>query len=110
MTSNWHRYDPTRHCLILALHVQPGARTSQIVGLHGDALKVKIAAPAVDNKANVALIEFLSVMLGVQKSMIAVRHGATSRRKVVEISGGPGLAAKLEALEKLPQKPTYSRR
>jgi uncharacterized protein (TIGR00251 family) len=98
VTSSWHRYDSARHCLILNVHVQPNARNSQFVGLHGDALKVKIAAPAVDNKANAALIEFLSVTLGVQKSVMAIRHGATGRRKVVEITGGPELAALLEKL------------
>lgn len=95
---DWRRYDPERRRLILTLHVQPGARNSQLVGLHGDALKVKIAAPAMDNKANAALIEFLSVTLGVQKSVIAIRHGAAGRRKVVEITGGPELCAKLDAL------------
>jgi len=68
------------------------------VGLHGGALKVKIAAPAVDNKANAELIEFLSKTLEVSKSAIAIRRGGTSRRKVVEIAGGPELPARLEAL------------
>jgi uncharacterized protein (TIGR00251 family) len=79
------------------LHVQPNARKNEIVGLHGDALKVKIAAPAADNKANTALIAFLSETLGVQKSAIAIRHGATGRRKVIEVAGGPELAKRLEA-------------
>ncbi|MDH3286444.1 MAG: DUF167 family protein [Betaproteobacteria bacterium] len=48
----WRHYDPERRRLILTMHVQPGARNNQLVGLHGDALKVKIAAPATDNKAN----------------------------------------------------------
>jgi len=96
---DWRRYDPARRRMIVTLHVQPGARHSQLVGPHGDALKVKIAAPAIDNKANAALVEFLSVTLGVQKSVVAIRHGTTGRRKVVEITGGPELAAKLEALE-----------
>jgi uncharacterized protein (TIGR00251 family) len=63
--------------------------------LHGDALKVRIAAPAVDNKANAALIEFLSETLGVSRSSITIRHGATSRRKVVEVTGGPELLTRL---------------
>jgi len=97
---DWRRYDPQQRRLVLTLHVQPGARNSQLVGLHGDALKVKVAAPAVDNQANAELVEFLSETLKVQKSAIAIRHGATGRRKVVEITGGPELVAKLEALEK----------
>ena len=80
------------------MHVQPNARKNEIVGLHGDALKVKIAAPAADNKANAALIAFLSETLGVQKSAIAIRHGATGRRKVIEVAGGLELAKRLEEL------------
>lgn len=95
---DWRRYEPERRRLILMVYVQPGAKNNQLVGLHGDALKVKIAAPAMDNKANAALIKFLSVTLGIQKSTIAIRRGATGRRKVVEITGGPELSAKLEAL------------
>ncbi len=84
--------------LTLRLHVQPAARKSEIVGRHGDALKVRVAAPASDNKANTALIELLSRALGISRSAIVIRHGATSRRKLVEITGGPELAARLEAL------------
>ena len=96
--STWCRYDNAARRLALTLHVQPNARRSGIVGLHGDALKVRIAAPAVDNRANAALVEFLSETLGVPKSAIAIRHGATGRRKSVEITGGPELAARLERI------------
>ena len=95
---DWRRYDPERRCLILTLHIQPGARVNQFVGRHGDAFKVKIAAPATDNKANTALIEFLCAALGVQKSRVAIRRGATARRKVVEIAAGPDLTARLDEL------------
>ncbi len=93
--SNWFRYDPVARRLTLTLHVQPNAKRSGIAGLHGDALKVRIAAPATDNKANAALIEFLGETLGVPKSSISIRRGATGRRKVVELSGGPELVSKL---------------
>jgi uncharacterized protein (TIGR00251 family) len=82
----------------LKLHVQPAARRSGIVGRHGDALKVRVTAPAADNKANAALIELLSASLGIPRSAVVIRHGATSRRKLVEITGGPELAASLEKL------------
>jgi uncharacterized protein len=96
--STWCRYDAAARRLTLTLHVQPGARKSGLAGLHGGALKVKIAAPAIDNKANTALIEFLSTTLGVPKSSIAVRHGATARRKVVAISGCEELTKRVAAL------------
>jgi uncharacterized protein (TIGR00251 family) len=95
--STWCRYDASTRRLSLTLHIQPGAKKSEIVGLHGDALKVRIAAPAVDNKANAALIELLGEALGVPKSVITIRHGAGARRKIVEISGGPELATRLAA-------------
>ena len=88
MSAAWHRYDPAARRLTLTLHVQPGARKSGIAGTHGDALKIRIAAPAVDNKANAALIGFLSKTLDVPKSAVTIRHGATGRRKVVEILCG----------------------
>ena len=99
MSAAWHRYDPAARRLTLTLHVQPGARKSGIAGTHGDALKIRIAAPAADNKANAALIDFLSEMLAVPKSAITIRRGATGRRKVVEIAGGPELMAKLGKIE-----------
>jgi len=80
----------------ITLHIQPNARKSEIVALHGDALKVRIAEPAADNRANVALIEFLSETLGVQRSAVTIRHGATGRRKVVEIQGGLELVTRLK--------------
>lgn len=93
--STWCRYDAASRRLSLTLHVQPGARRSGIAGPHGDALKVRIAAPAVDNKANSALIEFLSETLQVPRSAISIRQGAGARRKVVEIAGGAELVTRL---------------
>lgn len=94
----WASYDAAARRLTLALHVQPNARRSEIAGRHGDALKVRIAAPAVDNRANAALIEFLSAALAVPKAAVLIRHGATGRRKVVEISGGPEVPRRLTEL------------
>jgi uncharacterized protein (TIGR00251 family) len=93
--STWFSYNAGGRRLTLNLHVQPGARRSEIVGLHGSALKIKVAAPAVDNKANAALTEFLSETLGIPKSAVAISRGAAGRRKVVEIAGGPELVARL---------------
>jgi len=81
----WCRFDPTSARLTITIYVQPGARSSEICGLHGSALKIKIAAPAVDNKANAAFIEFLHRFLGLPSSLIRVRHGARGRHKLVEV-------------------------
>lgn len=71
------------------------------MGLHGGALKLKIAAAATDNRANTALIAYLSETLDIPKSTITIRHGATGRRKFVEITGGEDLLKRLEALAKI---------
>lgn len=88
---SWLCYDGAARRLTLTLHIQPNAKKSSIAGPHGDALKVRVAAPPVGNKANAALIGFLSETLGVPRSAISIRHGATGRRKVVEIAGGAEL-------------------
>ena len=81
----WHRFDPERRRLTLTLHVQPNARRTETAGEHGDALKIRIAAPAVDDKANAELIDFLHRWFKLPKTNIAIKHGAHGRRKVVEI-------------------------
>ncbi len=73
--------------ITLTLHVQPGARRSEIVGLHGDALKLKLAAPPVEGRANEALLKFISGLFGVPTRQVELRQGAQSRHKVVEVVG-----------------------
>ena len=71
----------------LRLHIQPGAKKTEVVGLHGEALKIRLAAPPVDGKANACLIAFLAERLGVAKAAISLVSGDTSRAKRVRISG-----------------------
>ena len=73
----------------LTLHVQPGAKKTEIMGIHGDALKIRLSAPPVDGKANAALIEFVAARLGLAKSAIRLISGQTSRRKILEIATAP---------------------
>lgn len=72
---------------LLELHVQPGAKLTVVVGEHGGRLKLKIASPAVDNKANMHLLAWLAAQLGVPKSGVRLVRGATSRQKTVAVSG-----------------------
>jgi len=81
--------------LTLTLHIQPGARKTEVAGEHGDALKIRLAAPPVDGKANTALLEFVAERLGVAKSAVTLKSGQTSRRKVVEVSGADMESARL---------------
>jgi uncharacterized protein len=86
MSLPWCRIDPSG-VLHLALHVQPGAKTTEVAGLHGAALKVRLAAPPVDGKANAALVAFFADMLDVPKGNIELAVGAATRRKVLRITG-----------------------
>lgn len=72
---------------LLDLHVQPGAKTTTVVGEHGARLKLKIAAPPVDNKANLHLLAWLAAQLGVPKSAVRLVRGESSRQKTVAVSG-----------------------
>ena len=73
--------------MILDLHVQPGARRSEFAGEHGGRRKVRLAAPAVDGKANQALVEFLADYFGVPKRNVRITAGLKSRQKRVVIDG-----------------------
>jgi uncharacterized protein (TIGR00251 family) len=73
--------------ITLTLHIQPGAKKTEFAGLHGDALKIRLAAPPVDGKANDALIKFVAETLKLPKSAVNLKSGQTSRRKVLEVSG-----------------------
>jgi uncharacterized protein len=73
--------------IVLALHAQPGARQTRLVGIHGEALKVKIKAPPVDGKANAALIEWLAELFGVNRSQVRLVQGEKNRSKAFEIRG-----------------------
>jgi uncharacterized protein (TIGR00251 family) len=71
--------------VVLELHVQPGAKRSEFAGKHGERTKVRLAAPAVDNKANEAQVEFLADYYGVPKKNVTITSGARSRAKRVVI-------------------------
>jgi uncharacterized protein len=78
----------------LRLHIQPGAKKTEVAGLHGEALKIRLAAPPVDGKANACLIAFLADQLGVAKSAVGLLSGDTSRAKRVHIGGVEPAAVK----------------
>ena len=72
---------------LLELHVQPGAKVTAAVGEHGGRLKLKIAAPPVDNKANAHLLAWLAAQLGLPKSAVRLVRGEMSRQKTVAVCG-----------------------
>lgn len=72
---------------MLAIHAQPGARRTEVLGPHGASLKVRVAAPALEDRANRALLEFLAKRFAVPKRQVALVGGAKSREKLVAVSG-----------------------
>ena len=85
MNDGWLRFHAESARLTLQIHAQPNAKSTGAASLHGDALKVLIAAPALDDKANTALLAWLGTALNLPRTVLKIRSGATSRRKVVEI-------------------------
>jgi uncharacterized protein (TIGR00251 family) len=69
----------------LEVYIQPRASRSEVAGLHDGVIKIRVAAPAFENAANLALVEFVAVALGVARRSVRIVSGQTSRRKVLEI-------------------------
>ncbi|OGS98119.1 MAG: YggU family protein [Gallionellales bacterium RBG_16_56_9] len=83
--AEWYRRNG--ETITLILHVQPGAKRSEIAGLHGDALKLRLAAPPIEGRANDALLRFVAELFGVPLRQVELKQGGQSRHKVVAISG-----------------------
>lgn len=71
----------------LLLTVQPRASKNEVVGLHDNRLKIRLAAPPVDGAANEALILFLAREMGVSRTAVRIRGGEAGRRKTVLVQG-----------------------
>lgn len=91
MTPDWLRQEASGDVLLL-LHVQPGAKRSGVAGTHGGALKIRLAAPPVDGKANACLIGFLADTLGVPRAQVELVSGEASRQKRVRVRGATAAA------------------
>lgn len=72
---------------ILRVHIVPNAKVDSIAGEYGDAVKIKLRAPAVEGKANAALVRFLAGQLEVPRHAIVLRSGQRSRDKLIRING-----------------------
>jgi len=81
--------------LSLKLHVQPKSAQNRIVGLHGDALKLKLTAPPVEGAANKACLEVLAQALSIPKSCLEITAGQSSRLKKIFIRCSPAEAARI---------------
>ncbi|OIP44633.1 MAG: YggU family protein [Deltaproteobacteria bacterium CG2_30_63_29] len=71
----------------IELHVIPKAKRTAVAGMHDGRIKLEIAAPPVDGKANLEVVRFLSKTLKLKKADVRLVSGLTSRQKVVELDG-----------------------
>jgi uncharacterized protein (TIGR00251 family) len=77
----------TKDGAILTVHIQPKASTTECVGIHGDAIKIRVAAPPVDGAANDELIRFLARRLSLPSTSVQIHSGAGGRHKRVLVKG-----------------------
>ena len=71
----------------IRVHVIPNAKIDKVAGEHGDAIKIKLRAPAIEGKANTALRKFLAEKLSISQRAIVLERGERSRDKVLRIDG-----------------------
>jgi uncharacterized protein len=79
--ADWYRRNG--EVITLTLHVQPGAKRSEIAGLHGDALKIRLASPPIEGRANEALLKFIAKLFDVPLRQVELKRGEQSRHKVI---------------------------
>ena len=77
----------TKAGVVLSVHIQPRASTTECVGIHGDAIKIRVAAPPVDGAANDELIRFLARQLSIPAASVQIQSGASGRHKRVLVIG-----------------------
>ena len=71
----------------LKLRIVPNAKRNEVTGEHGDAVKIKVAAPAIEGKANEVLLEFIAEKLGIHRRNLTLIAGEKLRDKLIEIAG-----------------------
>lgn len=88
MTPNpsWFRLSPDGNAICIFVHAQPNARTTEVAGLHDGRLKVRVAAPALDGRANDRLLEYLRRRLDLPANRLILAKGHHSRMKTIEIT------------------------
>ena len=83
----WYHRDPSRGLIVLRVHVQPQARRTEVAGLHGESVKIRLAAPPLDNRANEELVAFVAARFGVARRDVTLLSGEKSREKRLEVRG-----------------------
>ncbi len=82
----------------IAVQITPNAKKTEVIGVLGDALKLKLQAQPIEGRANEALVKFLAGALSVSRSAVTITHGATNKRKLVEVRSGGLMVEEVERL------------
>ena len=77
----------TKDGAVLTIHVQPNASKTECVGVHGGALKIRVAAPPVEGAANEEVIRFLARQLSISRTSVRIQSGASGRHKRLLVKG-----------------------
>ena len=80
---NW--YQKIGDIITLTIYVQPGAKHNEIIGMHGDALKIKLATQPIEGRANIALVRYIATLFKVPLSHVTLKRGDKSRHKIIEV-------------------------
>lgn len=100
MVHCWYRYNPDRNLLTLMLRVQPNSRRTEFAGLHDGYLKVRVAGPAIDDRANTLLLDFLKKTFDLPGGRVIIKRGNHGRTKTIEITQpGPALLMRVKQLQ-----------
>ena len=83
MSAAW--YTQAHDIITLKTYIQPGAKHNAIMGLHNDALKIRLTTPAIEGRANSALLKYIAELFEVSRANITLKRGDTSRYKTIEI-------------------------
>jgi uncharacterized protein len=77
----------TKHGALLIVHVQPNTRITECMGVHGNALKIRVAAPPADGAANSELIRFLARQCSIPLASVQIQSGRGSKHKRIVLKG-----------------------
>ena len=99
--SGWYR--KTKEGWLISVHAQPGAKKSAVAGLHGESLKIRVAAPPVEGKANEALTAFVAKALGLPRRAVSIVKGESSREKLLLVADASADPTRLLLKESRPR-------
>lgn len=83
--STW--YTQQSETITINVYVQPGAKQTQIAGVHGDAIKIRLASVPIEGRANEALLKYVAQLFDVPQRQVALKRGHKSRHKTIVIDG-----------------------